>query len=332
MGLIETLSQQERRQARRKKQPAFMKPMLAKLTHETFSDGSWIFERKLDGERCVAVSKHGSATLYSRNRKKLNATYPEIVDALNNQKETGYIVDGEVVTFDGSITSFKKLQDRMGIKNADEARQSKVKVHYYVFDVLFADRHDLCEVPLMGRKKILKKLLDYSSSSVRLISYRREEGEKYHREACKKGWEGIIAKKSDATYKHSRSGDWLKFKCVNEQELVIGGYTDPRGQRKGFGALMVGYYDSGDLRYAGKVGTGYDDETLEKLGKKLRSLERETSPFKDDIHEQGAHWVTPDLVAQVGFTEWTGDNKLRHPRYLGLRRDKDAGKVHRESR
>jgi DNA ligase D-like protein (predicted ligase) len=331
MGLIDALSDEHRKQAERKKQPSFMKPMLAKLTHETFSDDNWIFERKLDGERCLAVSRYGSVTLYSRNRKKLNHTYPEIVDALEKQEETGYMIDGEVVAFDHNITSFMKLQDRMGIKDPDEARNSKVTVYYYIFDVLFADGHDVCEVPLSGRKKLLKALLDYSSSPVRLISYRREHGEKYHREACQKGWEGVIAKKFDASYKHSRSGDWLKFKCVNEQELVIGGYTDPRGQRKGFGALLVGYYDSGELRYAGKVGTGYDDETLQKLGNKLRSRERETSPFDDDVREKGVHWVTPELVAQVGFTEWTGDNKLRHPRYLGLRRDKSARQVHRES-
>ncbi|MGD8922747.1 MAG: non-homologous end-joining DNA ligase [Candidatus Zixiibacteriota bacterium] len=304
--------------------------MLAKLTDERFSKDNWIFERKLDGERCLAVSKNGRVRLYSRNKKKLNDTYPEIADALEEQDTTGYIVDGEIVAFEGNRTSFARLQNRMQIKDRQEARESRTAVYYYVFDVLYADRHDVTNVPLSDRKTILKNLLNYNDP-LRLTPYRKRAGEKYFREACRKGWEGVIAKRFDAPYSHNRSGDWLKFKCVNEQELVIGGFTEPQGSRIGFGALLVGYYKNRKLRYAGKVGTGYDDNTLRRLKKKLSDLERKTNPFAgEDIQEKRVHWVTPDLVAQVGFTEWTEDGKLRHPRFLGLRNDKDPSKVVRE--
>ncbi|MDX1381762.1 MAG: hypothetical protein R3233_11605, partial [Xanthomonadales bacterium] len=152
-------------------------------------------------------------------------------------------------------------------------------------------------------------------------------------EACEKGWEGLIAKRAGSSYQRSRSRDWLKFKCTARQELVIGGYTEPKGSRKGFGALLVGYYEQDKLRPAGRVGTGFDDELLQELHERLQALERKTAPFEpapeggDDVH-----WVRPDLVAEIGFTEWTGDGRLRHPRFLGLRPDKAAEDVVREDR
>ena len=151
------------------------------------------------------------------------------------------------------------------------------------------------------------------------------------REACEKGLEGVIAKRADSTYVHGRSRDWLKFKCGHEQELVIGGFTAPKGSRTEFGALLVGYHEHGELRYAGKVGTGFDRRTLKDLGERLRGIERDSPPFVD-VHPipRGTRWVEPELVAQVGFTEWTRDGRLRHPRYLGLRDDKPAREVVRE--
>ena len=294
------------------------------------SKDNWIFERKLDGERCLAVSKNGKVRLYSRNKKILNDTYPEIADTLEEQDTTGYIVDGEIVAFEGNRTSFARLQNRMQITDRQKARESRTAVYYYVFDVLYAERHEVTSVPLSDRKTMLRNLLDYNDP-LRLTPYRKTAGEKYYREACRKGWEGVIAKRFDAPYLHNRSSDWLKFKCVNGQELVIGGFTEPQGSRIGFGALLVGYYKDKKLRYAGKVGTGYDDNTLRRLQKKLSDLERKTNPFAgEDIREKRVHWVTPDLVAQVGFTEWTEDGKLRHPRFLGLRNDKDPLKIVRE--
>jgi bifunctional non-homologous end joining protein LigD len=151
--------------------------------------------------------------------------------------------------------------------------------------------------------------------------------------ACRQGWEGVVAKRADSPYRETRSRDWLKFKCEAGQELVIGGFTAPRGTRTELGALLLGYYDDGQLRYAGKVGTGFDRETLEDLGRRLRALRRDTSPFAaaDSIRESGITWVKPQLVAEVAFTEWTGAGRLRHPRYLGLREDKAAEQVIRES-
>jgi ATP-dependent DNA ligase len=153
----------------------------------------------------------------------------------------------------------------------------------------------------------------------------------FYKEACRQGLEGLIAKRRDSTYQHRRSPDWLKFKCVNEQELVIGGFTDPQRSRVGFGALLVGYYEDGKLRYAGKVGTGFDTETLMQLRRKFERRAVARSPFTEEVvKEKGAHWVRPELVAQIGFTEWTRDGKLRHPRFIGLRTDKSAREVVRE--
>ena len=166
---------------------------------------------------------------------------------------------------------------------------------------------------------------------MRLTKFRKKEGEKFHRQACQKGWEGIIAKDIKSQYVHSRSKKWLKFKCVNRQELVIGGYTEPQGERIGFGALLVGYYEKGKLCYAGKVGTGYDDETLKKMHQKMKKMERKTNPFDDEVKENNVHWLRPKLVGEFGFTEWTKDNKLRHPRFIGLRDDKKAKKVRKET-
>jgi len=167
---------------------------------------------------------------------------------------------------------------------------------------------------------------------LRFCAHRNSDGEAYLQEACERGWEGLIAKRADARYRPGhRTPDWLKFKCVREQELVIGGYTDPAGSRLGFGALLVGYHDpDGRLRYAGKVGTGFDEQLLRSLRTRFDELDEAASPFADRVRERGAHWLRPELVAQVGFTEWTRDGRLRHPRFMGLRDDKAAADVVRE--
>lgn len=304
--------------------------MLATLTRDYFSDPDWVFERKLDGERCLAFREGKELRLLSRNRKELNDTYPEMVEALRKQKAGDFIVDGEIVTFEGAVTSFSRLQQRMQLRDPEEALQSGVPVFYYIFDLLYLDGHDTTQVPLRHRKALLKRALRFKDP-LRYTAHRNAEGEAYHREACRKGWEGVIAKRADSPYSHSRSCHWLKFKCVNEQEFVVGGYTDPKGSRIGFGALLIGCYEGEDLVYAGQVGTGYDDDTLRRLKKRLSSIERQSSPFAGHgVPTRGVHWVEPKLVAQVGFTEWTEDGKLRHPRFLGLRRDKKPQEVVRE--
>jgi bifunctional non-homologous end joining protein LigD len=191
-------------------------------------------------------------------------------------------------------------------------------------------RFDVTALPLRDRKRVLRETLRFTGP-LRLTSHRNAEGEAYYREACRRGWEGVIAKRASGAYVHGRSPDWLKFKCVNQQEMVVVGFTDPHGRRRRLGALLVGYYEGRKLRYAGKVGTGFDDATLDRLGDRLQRLERDSSPLDGERpRERGVHWVRPELVAEIGFTEWTRDGRLRHPRYLGLRTDKPAREVVRE--
>ena len=327
---FDTLSDDAAEKLERSDPPGSVRPMLATLTDRRFSKPDWIYERKLDGERCM-TSHHGtSLRLLSRNGKELDATYPELADALSDQDAESFVVDGEIVALKGKVTSFSRLQQRMQISDPDDARRSGVKVYYYLFDILYLNGYDTTKVALRHRKALLRRALTFADP-IRFTAHRNEDGEAYYREACRKGWEGIIAKRADSGYVHRRSSDWLKFKCVNQQEFVIGGYTDPEGERIGFGALLVGYYDHDELKYAGKVGTGYDNDTLERLSDRLAATKRKTPAFsRDDLPKKGVHWVTPELVAEVGFTEWTDDGKLRHPRFLGLRRDKQARQVERE--
>ncbi len=327
---LKELAEEEREALKRRKQPSWTEPMLATLADEPFSDDNWIFERKLDGERCLVFREDGDVTLYSRNKKNLNNTYPEICDALDNQSVDTFIVDGEIVAFSGGRTSFSRLQRRMQIDDPDEARASSIAVYYYVFDVLHLQGYDCTGLALRVRKRVLKRALSFTRP-MRYTTHRNGDGVAYHNEACRKGWEGIIGKRADAKYVHSRSRKWLKLKCVNRQEFVIGGYTEPQGGRVGFGALLIGFYEGGDLRYAGRVGTGFNDETLRSLRKELKGKARKTAPFAgDSLPSKGVHWVRPELVAEVAFTEWTDEDRLRHPRFLGLRRDKQAKDVHKE--
>ena len=309
--------------------PGWTDPMLATLTDERFSSPDWIYERKLDGERCLIFRDGRGVRLFSRNRQRLNDTYPELVDALAARGPERWIADGEIVAFRGRVTSFNRLQQRIGIHDPAAARASPVKVYLYLFDLIYLDGYRLDELALRTRKNLLRSAFDFGGP-VRFTPHRNEDGEAYYQAACRKGWEGVIAKKADGPYVHRRSRDWLKFKCVNRQELVIAGYTEPKGSRTGFGALLVGYYEGGRLRYAGKVGTGFDDETLSSLHRRLHKLERERCPFEDNVRVAGVHWVKPELVAEIGFTEWTSDGRLRHPRYVGLRDDKPARQVRRE--
>jgi len=219
----------------------------------------------------------------------------------------------------------------MQVRDPEAARATGVAVHLYLFDVLHVNGFDVTALALRDRKAVLRGLFSFRDP-LRFTAHRNADGEAFWREACRKGWEGVIAKRADAPYEKRRSGDWLKFKCVNGQEFVIGGFTDPKGSRRGFGALLIGYHRDGDLVFAGKVGTGFDDQLLQRLRRRLGSLERERPPFSagGGLPSAGVHWVRPELVAQIGFTEWTGDGQLRHPRFLGLRDDKRPGEVRRE--
>jgi bifunctional non-homologous end joining protein LigD len=324
---LERLPPRARQRRRRREQPEWTAPMLAVLTRRRFSDPGWIFERKLDGERCLAFRHHGRLRLLSRTRRLLNDTYPELLGPLESQSSDDFIVDGEIVAFEDGQTSFERLQRRIQLHDPASALRSGIAVFYYLFDILHLDGHDTTGLEQRDRKALLRNALSYLDP-LRYLLHRNTEGEALFRDACRKGWEGLIAKRADAVYQHARSDDWLKFKCVNEQEFVIGGWTDPAGTRIGLGALLIGYYDHGVLRYAGKVGTGYSQAVLRDLRSKLDRLEQPEPPFQaDGLPRSRVHWVRPELVAQIGFTEVTRDGKLRHPRFLGLRDDKRPREV-----
>ena len=313
-------------------QPSWLDPELATLTSDRFTDPAWIFERKFDGERCLPFRDGDHLRLMTRNQQQVTGTYPEIAEALRAQAATDFIVDGEVVAFDGDETSFSRLQHRLGVRDPSPALRAEVPAYIYLFDVLWADGRDVRSRPLLERKQVLRDLLSFGGP-LRYAEHRDSDGEAYYREACQLGWEGLIAKRADAPYRPGRQRDWLKFKCLNGQEFVIGGYTDPQRSRVGFGALLLGYYDADrTLRYAGKVGTGFDRPTLTSLHAALAAYERPASAFEPvrGLPRSGVHWVEPRLVTQVGFSEWTADGELRHPRFQGLRRDKDPADVVRE--
>lgn len=302
--------------------PRHAELMKAVLERQSFSDPEWIYERKLDGIRCLAVREHDEVRMLSRNDLDLGGRYPEIRDAVAAQEHRRFAIDGEIVAFDGQQTSFAKLAAR---------GHEPVPVFFYIFDLLWADGQDIRALGLRTRKRLLRAALEFRDP-LRWTSHRNGEGEAMFTEACRKGWEGVVAKRADSPYRATRSRDWLKLKCEAGQELVIGGFTAPQGSRTDFGALLLGYFRDGDLQYAGKVGTGFDQETLDSMGRQLRALRRDTSAFANPsaIKERGVTWVTPELVAQIGFTEWTSAGRLRHPRFLGLREDKAAGEVVRE--
>ncbi len=310
--------------------PEWRSPTLATLTDKRFSDPHWIFERKFDGMRCLAFRDGDRVRLLSRNRLPLNGTYPELVDALGAQCTSRFVVDGEVVAFEGRSTSFARLQGRLGITDPEAARASPVRVFYYLFDLLHVDGKSTVDAPLLWRKKLLRNAIEFGDP-LRYTPHRVGDGIAAYRAACDRGDEGVIAKLADSTYEGRRSSNWLKFKCVRDQEFVVGGYTGPKGSRVGLGALLLGYYDGRDLRYAGKVGTGFDEPTLHRLRTRLSAITQETPPFTRGLRrEAGVQWVRPEMVVQIGFTEWTRDGKLRHPRFLGVRTDKDPSDVVRE--
>lgn len=329
--LLEKLSPESKKKLRKQKMPHEIKAMLATLSHERFYTKEWIYEHKFDGERCIAYKDGNHVMLRSRNQLSLDISYPEIKEAIAKIAPKNVVLDGEVVAFKGSETSFAQLQSRMHVATREKAELTGVRVYYYIFDILYLDGYDLTKLPLIVRKLILKNVMTFKNPLC-YTTHRANITDSYFNERCKKGWEGLIVKKRDSVYEHKRSGNWLKFKCVSNQELVIGGYTDPQRSRIGFGALLLGYYKDGKLHYAGKVGTGFDDATLRELSAQLKKLEQKKNPFVNfDISTRGVHWVKPKLVGEIGFTEWTNDNKLRHPRYQGLRRDKAAKDVVKES-
>jgi ATP-dependent DNA ligase len=279
--------------------PAWLEPMAATLTQERFSGPEWLFERKFDGIRLLAYKRGNVVQLFSRNR--LPQTLPAIAAAIARLNVREVILDGEI-TWDGR--------------------------EYHVFDILWLDGHDLTPLPIEERYA----RLDALPLKPPLHLVERLDGDAPWERACREGWEGVIAKRRGSPYEHKRSKHWLKMKCEATQELVVGGFTDPQGARVGLGALLVGYYKGDDFVFAGKVGTGFDTKMLLDLRRRLDRLEQPTPPFTKGtgLPRVRAHWVRPDVVVQVSFIEWTAHGKLRHPRLIAVRFDKNAREVVRE--
>jgi bifunctional non-homologous end joining protein LigD len=302
-------------------------PMLAQLIKPAEhlrggGSGAWRYERKLDGLRGVAVRNGDQVELWSRNHLSFNRRFPEIVAALARLGLDNFTLDGEIVAFVKGRTSFGRLQQR-------DPSDHPV---FCAFDLLSLLGQDTTGLPLADRQALLAQALDGAGTALTVVQEVKGEPAELLRRACADGWEGLIAKRVDSTYRSGRGPDWRKLKCSASQELVIAGWTDPTGSRIGFGALLVGYYDDGGaLRYAGKVGTGFDDKRLQELSDELAARARADSPFADTVKVKGAHWVEPDLVGAIAFTEWTTDGRLRHPSFQGLRPDKEAREVRRET-
>lgn len=290
----------------------------------------WVFEEKLDGVRLLARVVDGEVQLLSRNRIRQEGVYPEVVDALPRAVAVDAVLDGEVVAYgpDGRA-SFARLQQRMHVHDADRSRRSPVRVTFVVFDLLWVAGRDVRDLPLRDRKALLAQVVEPDGAVEVAPSLSGEVGDLLAR-AREAGWEGLIAKRASARYQGRRSRDWLKLKVVRQQEMVVVGFTEPSGGRTHLGALLLGYHDGGALRYGGKVGTGFRADDLRDLRARLAPMEVDEPAVVDPPREPGAHWVRPELVAQVGFGEWSEAGRLRHPRYLGLRADKDPGEVVRE--
>jgi ATP-dependent DNA ligase len=286
--------------------PEWVEPMAATLTQERFSGREWVFEQKLDGIRLLAFKRGAEVRLLSRNRLLQNAAYPSVAAAVAVLPAREAILDGEATGVWG----------RRGT------------VTYHVFDLLWLDGRDTTGLPLDERRALLCGL---PFEPPLCLVARLDDSEPWDR-ACEAGWEGVIAKRRDSTYQHRRSPHWLKMKCEATQELVVGGFTDPRGSRVGLGALLVGYFEGQDFVFAGKVGTGLNTSMLLDLRSRLDQIEVVSPPFtKGEGLPRSAHWVRPEVVVQVAFIEWTAHGKMRHPRLLGVRIDKAAAEVVRET-
>jgi bifunctional non-homologous end joining protein LigD len=311
--------------AHKGRMPEVIKPMLATLVDKPFSNPDWLFETKWDGVRAVCFIRNGKARFISRNQIEMTSQYPELADIAKSIRSSDAILDGEIVALDEKgVSRFQLLQQRLGRKNAGEIRRlaATTRIVYYVFDVLHLDGFDLMGCKLIDRKAALEELL-IPSRNIRYSDHIIGEGERLFAEVAKIPLEGMIAKRLQSTYAQRRSAEWLKLKTILESEVVIGGFTEPRNSREFFGALVVGLYRDGKLHYVAHVGGGFNHENLTRLHQLMQPLKTKDCPFIEKPKTNGAvHWVKPRLVAQVKFSEWTADEKMRHPVFLGLRQDK----------
>lgn len=322
-----------------KAKPRFIDPMKPKLVEHAPTTGDWVYELKFDGIRALAIKNGRAVQLISRNQKKLNERFPEIARVAADFQADECVIDGEVVAMDEKGRSSFQLLQRAELDGKD------APLAFYVFDLLQLNGHSLIDVPLSARKDALMRIIPGSGDIIRFSGTLGTNPKTLLPEIQRRSLEGLIGKQRDSVYEPGRrSGTWIKLKCVSEQEFVIGGFTPPAGARKYFGALLVGYYENDRLRFAGKVGTGFDTKLLSSLYKRMRAEESSTCPFTDLPSKQNGewvqgitpsmmrkmHWVNPKLVGQIKFAEWTRDLKLRQPVFVGLREDKDPREVLRE--
>ncbi len=282
--------------------PDWLEPMAATLTQQRFTGPDWIFERKFDGIRVIAFKRGSDVRLFSRNR--LPQAIPPLADAIATLPVHEAILDGEVTWSHGGVA-------------------------YHVFDIMWHDGRSVTALPLERRRELLQAL-PLRPPLHRVVTL---DGPEPWERARREGWEGVVAKRRDSPYEHRRSPHWLKMKCEASQELVVGGFTDPQGARVGLGALLAGYFDGDDLVFAGKIGTGFDTRLLLDLRAQLDKLEIAQPPFTKGtgLPRLRVHWVRPEIVEQAAYIEWTVHGKLRHPRLLGVRTDKTAREVVRET-
>ena len=318
--------------ARKAPQPESFSPQLATLVDEPPAGEAWLHEIKLDGYRILTKIEAGRVTLLSRSGREWTGRFPAVVEALVPLPVQQAILDGEIVVLRPDGTSdFQALQELL------QGGRQAGPVVYYLFDLPHCNGYDLTGSPLWERKHLLQSLLARmapASTIIRFSDHIKSRGTEVYHQACLLAAEGIVSKQAAALYEQKRSRSWLKSKCRQRQELVIGGWTDPTGSRLGFGALLLGYYDAGELVFAGRVGTGFTASTLQQLTGRLREIEQDSPPFRPPpagAEARGMHWVRPELVAEVEFREWTRENLLRQAAFKGLREDKDASEIVREA-
>ena len=311
--------------ARSSPMPHYIRPALATLTDDSFSDPGWLFEIKWDGVRALTAIRDGKVQMWSRSERDITREYPELVDIAKNVDARAAWLDGEIVVLDSEGRSdFQKLQLRFGVQKPSPKLIEQAPVVYYVFDLLYLDGHDLRNVALIKRKELLRQVL-HDDNRVRYSDHVVENGSGLFKVAITRNLEGIVAKEMSSPYPSGRSSKWLKIKLEKDLDAVVGGWTDPRGAREYFGALLLGLYEGERLKFIGGVGSGFSVEVQERLWPKLQNLRINECPFATEpsTREQ-AYWTKPELVARVHFGNWTSDRHLRQPRFVGLQEDHDA--------
>jgi bifunctional non-homologous end joining protein LigD len=309
--------------ARKARLPALIHPMLATLVDDPFSSPEWIFETKWDGFRSICFVGKGKSHFVSRNQIDMTPQYPELASVAKQIAAKEAILDGEIVALDkDGMPRFQLLQPRVGRKSGLEALRGHGHIVYYVFDLLYLDGNDLTACPVVERKEALAQILR-PSDFIKLSEHVLGDGKAFFKQIEKFHLEGMIAKRASSVYLQKRTKDWLKIKTVQRSEVVIGGYTQPRGSRSNFGALVVGLYRGQDLHYVAHVGGGFNQRTLAQIYRLMQPLKTKVSPFVDAPKtNEPVEWLRPKLVAEVKFSEWTADRRMRHPVFIGLREDK----------